>query len=731
MYLAVRDDDEFHKRVAVKVVKRGMDTEEVLGRFRRERQILANLDHPYIARLIDGGSTEDGRPFLAMEFVDGEPIDRYCASRSLPVGERCRLFLKVCEAVSHAHRNLVIHRDLKPGNILITREGSPKLLDFGVAKILIPDLDYSHTLHPKSGGPLTPDYASPEQIRGQAAGTATDVYSLGVILYELLTGVKVQRVESTDPGELEKAICETTPPNPSAVSEKQRRKQLQGDLDNIVLKAMQKEPARRYASVDQFADDIRAYLESRPVIARKDSLWYRTAKFARRRRYPLLAAAAVVLSLIGGIVMAMFQAQQARVARDAAVSAQRSAEGRVAQMVSVSNRSLSDVYARLERLPGAMPARKQLVSSTVDLLEDLSKQAGDDPRVRIALARAYLKLGDLQGDPDAANAGDMPGALKSYRAGAALIDPAAGDPEQIALWADLQNQIGKVLTEVGSPKEAESILNAAIATVEPPRAGDRNRAALYLSMSRALGGFDMPRALEWAKKAVDAATVASAAAPSDNDLQVLLSTTDTQLGYVSLQMGNPEAAEAPYAAAMRIREKLALEHPNDLVFRRYQRLAYEHYAALEGSPERPNLHHPDIARAYYRKAQPLEELDRDDPENHAARFDYAYFLLKMAIVDVGPAEVAESLATLRKCAVTFEALSSEAPGVQRYDRALALAREYIGHRLLMMKQYDAAATEFQRTARLAKKILQQSPGDAYVERQLKSAEDGMARAGAR
>jgi tetratricopeptide (TPR) repeat protein len=587
---------------------------------------------------------------------------------------------------------------------------------------------------------ITPDYASPEQVRGVGANTATDVYSLGAILYELLTGTKVHKITSTDPGELEKAICETRPANPSAVVPEKLRRQLQGDLDNIVMKAMQKEPQRRYTSVDQFAEDIRAFLESRPVAARKDSLWYRTSKFARREKFKLAAAGAIAASLIGGIIIAESQARQARAARDTAVTAQQSAEGRLAQIVSVSNSSLSEVYARLERLPGALPARKQLVGSTVDLLEQLSKEAGNDVRVRVALARAYLKLGDLQGDPDKANIGDMQGALNSYRAGASLVgsklvasktgpETGPGDLDKLLLWAGLENQTAKVLTETGDRAAARNVLHAAIDAIAP--LGDsavRERAALCLSLSRALDSEDLPRALESAMQAVELASPASRKFPADTDLALLLSTAHTQVGYLNMRRGNPQGAEVPYAASMRIREQLARDHPGDILFRRYVRLAYEHYAALQGSPGNPNLGHPEIARAYYKKAQPLEEADRDDPGNNLARYDYAYFVLKASIVDVPPEGLAESLAALRECLATFEALSAEAPQMERYDRAMAIAREYMGHRLLALKRPAEARVEYQRALKLVHKILAQSPGDVIVQRQVASIEDGLSRA---
>ena len=300
VYLAERDDNQYRQQVAIKVVKPGMDTAEVLRRFHHERQILAGLEHPYIARLLDGGCTSDGRPFLVMEMVEGQPIDSFCRERGLGAEERCRLFLKVCEAVSYAHRKLVVHRDLKPGNTLISGAdpGCPKLLDFGLAKLLAPQGEGGLTATAAMRRPLTPDYASPEQIRGGALTTATDIYSLGVILHELLTGAR---------------------PRPGV-------RKLHGDLDNILTMALREDADRRYASVDDFASDIRRYLEIRPVLARPDALSYRASKFVRRHRLPLLAGGVALAGLVCGTAIAVVQAHQAQVARRVAETRQRDAQ---------------------------------------------------------------------------------------------------------------------------------------------------------------------------------------------------------------------------------------------------------------------------------------------------------------------------------------------------------------------------------------------------------------------
>jgi serine/threonine-protein kinase len=319
VFLAERADGQFEQRVALKLIKRGMDSDEILRRFLAERQVLARLSHAHIARLLDGGVTSEGQPWFAMEYVDGVPLHRYCDERELGIEERLAVFGKVCEAVQYAHRNLVVHRDLKPSNILVTASGEIKLLDFGIAKALTQEAA-DETVTRAEQRLMTPEYAAPEQLRGEPVTTATDVYALGAILYLLLTGRPAHQLAGRTPAERERVICEVEPEPPSAAvrgtARERLRRRLAGDLDTIVLEALRKEPARRYPSVEALLDDLERHRTGLPVRARPDSVTYRARKFLGRHRLGAAVAAVVFLSLAAGLGGTLWQAQAT--AREAA-----------------------------------------------------------------------------------------------------------------------------------------------------------------------------------------------------------------------------------------------------------------------------------------------------------------------------------------------------------------------------------------------------------------------------
>jgi tetratricopeptide (TPR) repeat protein len=424
VYLGRRDDGEFEQQVAVKLIRSGPLSPEAVSRFRRERQILAWLDHPHIARLLDGGVDELG-PFLVMEYVEGETIDRYCEQRALDIPAKIRIFLDVCEAVQYAHRNLVVHRDLKPGNMLVTRDGRVKLLDFGIARLLPEDGGDGATTATNTQL-LTRDYASPEQIRGGPITTASDVYSLGAVLYHLLTGRLPHRLSGLSPAALEHEVTQVAPPRPSAI-----RRELRGDLDTILLRALAPDPGRRYGSATELADDLQRHLEHLPVRARPESAWYRTTRFVRRHRIGVVATALVLLAVSVGAVLTVQEKSRA--------------DRRFQTVRALANTLLNDLHDAVRDLPGATAARQLLVSQALTYLDRLRADAPKDRDLQLELAAAYEQIGEIQGDPHRANMGDLDGAVSSYRQSLALRRAVwSGDSTSPSVRHALANSYGRM-----------------------------------------------------------------------------------------------------------------------------------------------------------------------------------------------------------------------------------------------------------------------------------------------
>jgi non-specific serine/threonine protein kinase/serine/threonine-protein kinase len=440
VYRAVRVDGQFDQQVAIKLVRAGMGSAFVFERFLHERQILASLDHPNIARLLDGGTT-DGVPYLVMELIEGERIDAYCQARRLSVSDRLRLFLEVCSAVQYAHQRLVIHRDIKPGNILVTADGAPKLLDFGIAKIIDPSGDSETTV----ARPMTPEYASPEQIRGETITTATDVYSLGVVLYQLLTGRSPYRTASKTAHGWSHAITETDPQRPSSVvmsparveenagpsaigaeeiasdretSPARLRRRLSGDVDSILMMALRKEPGRRYGSVQQLADDITRHLIGLPVLSAKGSWGYTARKFVARHRAAVAGTALVILALVAGIAATE---RQARIARTERARAQK----RFDDVRQFSNSLIFEIHDALEDIPGTTAARNLLLDRAVQYLDRVAKDADGDSELQRELAFGYQRLATVQGDATVSNVGQVSAADLSSQKAAALFEAVA------------------------------------------------------------------------------------------------------------------------------------------------------------------------------------------------------------------------------------------------------------------------------------------------------------------
>ena len=509
VYRAVRADGLYPQAVAVKLIRRELAGDLMLGRFRAEREILGAMEHPNIARILDAGITDEDLPYIVMELVEGEPIDRFCEQRALTVRQRLELFIDVCAAVHFAHQHLTVHRDLKPANILVTKDGVVKLVDFGIAKVL--DAEASGTtltsLHA-----MTPEYSSPEQIRREPITTATDIYSLGVVLYRLVTGRSPYSSSSRDPYELAREVCDSQPARPSAALGRQveppGREKVRGDLDSIVLMALRKEPSQRYASAQAFAADVRCYLDKRPVAARPRSWRYTASRFIARNRAVSVASALLIVVLIAGILATQRQARIAAAERD---RAQRHFDS----VRQLANSFMFELHDEIAKLPGSNKARQMLVSKSLTYLDLLAKESGGDAALQLELAEAYLRVGGVQGAIGFNNLGDHAAALKSFQQAIVLLERAlAPDPASRAESLQLSrayNLASGALAALGRPQEEAVLVSKDIDLMERRvarepdslEASARLGHALYRRSHFRSDGGDLAGASADAKRAVE------------------------------------------------------------------------------------------------------------------------------------------------------------------------------------------------------------------------------------
>ncbi len=634
VYLASRADADFDQQVAIKIVKRGMDTEEIIRRFRAERRTLAALDHPNIARLIDGGVTPEGQPYLVMEYVPGMAIDDYCDSQSLDTHARLKLFKKVCDAVQYAHQNLVVHRDLKPGNILVTPAGVPKLLDFGIAKLLTESSPADMTMMEERR--LTPEYASPEQIAGVGVTTSSDVYSLGVILYELLTGCRPYVLKSRTTAEMERVICEVEPPAPSTAvmrpqtrvgpggkpetaatpeavssvregSPQRLRRRLRGDLDNIVMMALRKDPARRYASVEQFASDIHRYLCDLPVIARAETPAYVLGKFIKRHAWGTAAFSVAVGLLIAGLVFIRAQRDEAYAARD---QAERIADF-MQQVLGAADSGDTRAMGTSASIPDVLAAAA--ARAQVDLAESPRVLAA----VRSVLGRAYLGLGMYDK------------AEEHIRAGLTLREDIL--PRGHHDIAESKLDLAHLHYARGELKEAEGLLRESLAVHQHQR-GEKNQDTARVwndlgAVLRAAGKID-----EAEVACRTALEIRRAIADSRDTIEIAESLNN--LAGVQRQKGNTAAAIVSLEESARIRKKL-LPHDHPLVVQSIANLAILKAGAgdLAGGIE------------LMREALPMEarSLGLEHPDYARSLSSYGVMLMRIGRLDQAEEPIREAL----------------------------------------------------------------------------------------
>jgi non-specific serine/threonine protein kinase/serine/threonine-protein kinase len=712
VYRAVRDDESFRKEAAVKVLPAGVWTPLALSRFRSERAILARLEHPGIARLLDGGAAPDGRPYYVMELVEGEWIDRYCDRRGLGTRRRLELFAAVCDAVDYAHQNLVLHRDIKPGNILVTASGQPRLLDFGIAKLLDPTHGAASDVTGTELRALTPRYASPEQVTGAALTTASDVYSLGVLLYELLAGAPPYEIRTRSAEELVRVVCRQEPERPSTALRRvsagaaargpgrppapaprdpaddetatgpmpPRRasavlpRDLEGDLDWIVLKALRKEPERRYPSARDLAEDVRRHLEGRPVLARPDTVGYRAGKFVKRHRVATAAALLAFLAVTGGLGVSLWQWRRAE-------SAHTEAEQRFDDVRRLAGSLLFEVHDAVEKLPGSTPVRALIVSRGVEYLDRLASSSLD-PRLQAELVAGYLRLGDVQGRSGDASLGDTTAATASYRKAVRLADglvDARASVEQRELLARACARLAEALRDAGEREEAAALLARSVALLETAVAAEPGRTPLRSSL--AARRFDQ--------------------------------------GAMHAQAGEWEEALASYGRAAELYEALAATEPSKAVHRRNLALAHKY---IGGAAER--LGRLEESRRHYESALAADrELLATSPQDPAAHLDLSYDLAALAKADERAGRIEPAVAGLREALALRQWVLGRDPLNVQARAGVARAHGDLAGMLHRHGDWAAADAEMRRCVAERERVDAQARGHAGTAVELAKALD--------
>jgi eukaryotic-like serine/threonine-protein kinase len=598
VYLAERDDAEYSQQVALKALKRGSQSAHALRLFRRERQILSQLQHPNIALLMDGG-TANGEVFYVMEYVEGSPVTDYCKEHLLTIRQRLELFCRICDAVGYAHRKLIIHRDIKPGNVLVTADGIPKLLDFGLAKVFR-DTTLGGRATVSISASLTPAYASPEQVRGEHLNTTADVYSLGVVLYELLTGQNPQADEQQSPFEVCRRILEDEPPPPSHVATQRESSQLRGDLDNIVLATLRKEPEHRYGSVAELREDIERYLGGFPVRASRGSIHYRSRKYLGRHRWGIAVSCLGTCLLAGSIVNIWWQGRQAQM--------------RFNDVRGLAHALIFELHDAIRDLPGSTRARKLIVERALEYLGRLKTTGDKRPELLVEMAAAYQKIGEVQSDPAKGSLGDTSGAVDSFvqarqllkdvlraevdnfqaeqmlynveveladvyeergdensrteasREALSLLGKIAKQhPEIPKLQTDALFLSGRNLSMAANWKAARPVWEQAIAGYQAAVAQNVHDAGVSESLARSHDGLaetckeleDLLCAIEHYESAVQIQSAQLAASPADTRLAMMVSYRLIDLAWVKHRLGRQKEAIADGERAVSLQSRVA------------------------------------------------------------------------------------------------------------------------------------------------------------------------------
>jgi len=720
VYEALRDD-EFQQRVALKMAARAAYAPDLLARFRDERQILARLSHPRIARLLDGGTTNDGVPWFAMEFVDGMPIHRHVAETRPVVEARLALFLQVCEAVEYAHQNLVVHRDLKPANILVTSDGV-RLLDFGIARLL--ETTGDATITSGVATPITPDYGSPEQVRGEPPTTRTDVYSLGLVLYELLTGTRAQTADTSSPLALARSICDTTVPAPSAapaVAGGPLARRLRGDLDTIVQCATQKDPARRYQSVAALAEDVRRHLDGHPIVARQDSRAYRTRRFVRRHWLPLGAVAALLVTLTGGIVATRYQARRA--------------ERRFQEVRGIATALMNDVHDAIRELPSSTAAQETVLRTAVHYLDGLAREAGSDRTLQVEVARGYLKASEMAYSLERPSLGRADEGRRYLDQAVTALAPleatAAGDPAVAAAVVERYRLTADLALDQSRRDDALAALRSGFEIGDRALRGAPDDIALITTVHDTLveliSTFNtdawvvglVPRILEVSDHRM-------ALQPNDPDARGQLAVTYSQIGNVASARGDADQARQYYQRAVDLHTAIVQAAPNHTTARRNLMIALANLADVwlgplgsasytgSGGPPQPlpAVDRATALAAYTRACEQADWLLAQDRANDTAAFDFAVCRGRMAVAYPPGDPVA--ITTLNSVLIELQELAARHPSrVAAFEIEL---RGSLAERYRQTGAFDRADEEWARVDGVVRRGVASEPQDFYLQR---------------
>ncbi len=713
VYLGVREDAEFRMQVAIKVLNRSSSGYDIVERFRLERQILARLNHPFIARIFDGGVTEDGLLYFVMEYIQGIPLDEYLRRTHPSLEGRLQLFRELCSAVSFAHQNLVVHSDIKMGNILIMEDGMPKLLDFGISRVL--DAEGKERGFSADGNvtALTPAYASPEQLRGEQLTTASDIYSLGVLLYEMVCD---RRPYEPDPGNPLAILSKIASGNPARPSEISMLAGVQPDLDAIILKSIQPRPENRFITANHLSQDVARYLNHQPVSACPDTALYHARKFLRRNRVAVMVGGLAVASLVGGVVASTLLANRAEYQR-------RRAEARFEDVRQLASALIFEMDADLAKLPGSTGVRGKLVERSLEYLDRLSNESSDDASLQRELAAAYERLGDVQGRPNVANIGNTALALECYRKALsireAMVNP---DVPDLAIKGDIAQTYSRLSSlhklmgdyQMGLQYDRDALrMYQEMLALDPDSLEHRRKvASSYTGLGGGLSQVgDWDGALESRRQALRMFEEIVAAGSTDPEDKRGLCLAHRRLGGILLMLKDSKQAENHFRKALSLSQEMIRENATDA------RNLYDVAAGAIalGGLLYDNGQYQEAMERYRQAIQIHEDLAAVDPLDARNRSLLASTIYRLARTQIAAGDPRPALPLVRRTLEMRVQLAEENPMNAGAQGEVGESHMLIGDCLQSMGERAQALASYRRAMEIFRQLQLEGKENAILE----------------